>query len=201
MTKEAKSKLRQIFKEKRFALSDQNVAEKSEKICLNFIQNLLPQIYKNSDHIFSLYLPSNNEVCTKYLSDFFQKNSIKFSYPRIVEKNQPLEFVAFEDNQKFVTSSFYPKILEPLHGEIILPDFVILPLLAFDHNMSRLGMGGGFFDRTISKLKMEKPNLITIALAYDFQRAEVDLPVENNDQKPDFIATSSNILSRKPVLA
>jgi 5-formyltetrahydrofolate cyclo-ligase len=67
--------------------------------------------------------------------------------------------------------------------------------------MSRLGMGGGFFDRTISKLKIEKPNLQTIALAYDFQRLETDLPIENTDQKPDFIVTSNSIFSQKPVVA
>lgn len=201
MTRESKAELRKIFKEKRLALSKKDVSIKSEEICLNFIQNLLPQIYKNSDHIFSLYLSSNNEVCTEYLSEFFKKNSINFSYPRIVAKNQPLEFVASEDDQKFVSSLIYPKIFEPLGGKTALPDFIILPLLAFDQNMSRLGMGGGFFDRTISKLKIEKPNLITIALAYDFQRLETSLPIENTDQKLDFIATQKGIFSRKAVVA
>ncbi len=201
MTKEVKAELRKIFKERRSALSEIEVSKRSEEVCLNFIQNLLPKIYRNSDQVFSLYLAANNEVYTNYLSQFFIKNSIKFSYPRIVEKNQALEFVASENSQKFVSNMFYPKILEPLNGKTISPDFIILPLLAFDQSMSRLGMGGGFFDRTISKLKIEKPNLITIALAYDFQRLETTLPNENTDQRLDFIATQKRIFSRKAVVA
>jgi 5-formyltetrahydrofolate cyclo-ligase len=201
MIKDRKAELRKIFKEKRSLLTEIEVFEKSEKICLNFIQNLLPKIYKNSNQIFSLYLDSNKEVSTNSLIQFFTKNSIRFSYPRIVAKNLPLEFVESEGEQEFVGNIIYPKIFEPLRGKVILPDFIILPLLAFDANMSRLGMGGGFFDRTISKLKIEKPNLQTIALAYDFQRLETDLPIENTDQKPDFIVTSNSIFSQKPVVA
>ena len=201
MIKDGKAELRKIFKEKRSLLTEIEVFEKSEKICLNFIQNLLPKIYKNSNQIFSLYLDSNKEVSTNSLIQFFTKNSIRFSYPRIVAKNQPLEFIESEGEQEFVGNIIYPKIFEPLRGKAILPDFIILPLLAFDANMSRLGMGGGFFDRTISKLKIEKPNLQTIALAYDFQRLETDLPIENTDQKPDFIVTSNSIFSQKPVVA
>ncbi len=200
ITKE-KSELRKVFKHKRFSLNEHEVATKSEEICLNFTQNLLPNIYKNSSQIFSLYLATNKEVYTKELSDFFLKNSILFSYPRIINKNQPLEFVLHEENQVFTENKFYPKIIEPVNGKIILPNFIILPLLAFDNEMNRLGMGGGFFDRTILDLKNKNPDLITIGLAYDFQRLETILPIENTDQKLDFIVTQKHLFSGKPVVA
>ena len=69
-----------------------------------------------------------------------------------------------------------------------------MPLLAFDSKLSRLGMGGGFFDRTIEFLKQEKP-IITIGLAYDFQDFRGNLPVEESDQKVDFIVTQTRIIS------
>ncbi len=191
-----KSKLREVFKQKRSSLSREEVAKKSQQINQNFIENLLPKIYqKNSDKIFSLYLPSGNEVTTNLIAEHFKKNKIKFSYPKIFKKNHPLEFILADENQQFAPNKFFPKILEPISGEKILPDFLILPLLTFDADLSRLGMGGGFFDRTIQNLKTRKSEIIAIALAYDVQRLCRNLPIEKTDQRLDFIVTEKNIFS------
>jgi 5-formyltetrahydrofolate cyclo-ligase len=191
-----KSRLREILRKKRFALSAEEVEKKSQEINQNFITNLLPKILtKNSKKIFSLYLSSNNEVATNSIAEHFLANQINFSYPKIIKKNQPLEFILFKKNQKFLVNNFYPTICEPDSGEKILPDFLILPLLAFDHNLSRLGMGGGFFDRTINSLKKQKSSIITIGLGYEFQRLEEILPIEITDQRLDFIVTEKIIFS------
>lgn len=191
-----KSRLRKVFKEQRLRLTMQEISEKSQEINQNFITNLLPKIYqKNSDKNFSLYIPSYGEVSTSLIAEHFIKNLIHFSYPKISEKNQPLEFLLFQENQKFAPNKFFPNILEPLSGNKIFPDLIILPLVAFDQNLSRLGMGGGFFDRTIAFLKNQKPTIITIGLSYDFQRSREIIPTENTDQKLDFIVTEKNIFS------
>lgn len=193
---EQKQNLRKIFKEKRSALSQQEIAEKSKQINQNFITNLLGKIYpKDSQKIFSLYSSSYGEVSTNLIAQHFQQNQIKFSYPKIVQKNHHLDFVLAKQNQALEPNIFFPKILEPQNGVKVLPNLVILPLLAFDANLSRLGMGGGFFDRTIEFLKKQNSEIITIALAYDFQRLEETLPIENTDQKLDFIATETKIFS------
>jgi 5-formyltetrahydrofolate cyclo-ligase len=190
-----KSALRKIFKEKRLELSTAEVKKKSEEICRNFIQNLAPLLPLTPQKIFSLYLAANNEVSCESLAQHFEKNHIKFSYPKITAPEQPLQFIEFEKNQEFVASNMYKHILEPAAGKKILPDFVILPLLAFDSDLSRLGMGGGFFDRTISFLKSQKSEIITIGLAFDFQRAHKKLSIENTDQKLDFIVTEKSIFA------
>ncbi len=190
-----KPKLREDFRKKRAALTPEEVAKKSAEICQNFIKNLLPRIYF-APSSFSLYLASANEASPATLAEFFTENKIEFAYPKIIQQNQPLEFILAEKNLDFAANQFYPKILEPINGKKILPDFLILPLLAFDDDLSRLGMGGGFFDRTIEKLKTQKPNVITIGLAYDFQRAGATLPIENTDQKLDFVVTEKNIFAR-----
>jgi 5-formyltetrahydrofolate cyclo-ligase len=193
MTKE---ELRKIFKKKRSSLSQSEVTEKSRLINQNFIEKLLPKIYKkNSGKIFSIYLASSNEVTCDFIAGHFKQNKIRFAYPKITELNQPLEFLENEDDEEFLPNKFYEKILEPAYGKKILPDFLILPLLAFDKNLSRLGMGGGFFDRTILYLKSQKPELVTIGLAYELQRAGSPLPLEENDQKLDFIVTEKSVFS------
>ncbi len=193
---EQKQNLRKIFKEKRSTLSQQEIADKSKQVNQNFIDNLLEKIYpKNSQKIFSLYFSSYGEVSTDLIAQHFYQNQIRFSYPKIVQKNHHLDFVLAKHNQGLEPNIFFPKILEPQNGVKVLPNLVILPLLAFDANLSRLGMGGGFFDRTIEFLKKQNSEIITIALAYDFQRLETLLPIDNTDQKLDFIATKTKIFS------
>lgn len=189
-----KIRLRQEFKSKRAALLPEEVLEKSRLINENFISNLLPKIYqKNSGKIFSIYFPSNNEVATDLIARHFEKNKIEFSYPKITEKNQPLKFILAESGAQFVPNKFFSKLFEPAQGKEIFPDYIILPLLAFDQNLSRLGMGGGFFDRTIQYLKSQKPEIITIGLAYYEQRARQILPIDKTDQRLDFIVTEKRI--------
>ncbi len=193
---EQKNNLRKIFKEKRAKLSQQEITEKSKQINQNFIGNLLEKIYpQNSQKIFSLYFSSYGEVSTNLIAEHFYQNQIKFSYPKIVQKNHHLDFISAQQNQALEPNIFFPKILEPQNGAKVLPDLVILPLLAFDPNLSRLGMGGGFFDRTIEYLKKQNSKIITIALAYDFQRLDELLPIDNTDQKLDFVATETKIFS------
>lgn len=192
----SKSELRKIFRDKRKALSAREVEMKSEEISQNFLENILPKIYpKNSDQVFSLYLASGNEVSTKSIARYFQQNQIRFSYPRIIAQNHALDFALYDQNTKFTTNKFYPNILEPEEGEKILPDFLIMPLVAFDADLSRLGMGGGFFDRTIEFLKKRKSQITTIGLAYDFQESREPLPLDNNDCALDFIATEKKVFS------
>lgn len=198
-----KESLRKIFKKKRRSLSKAEVESRSREINQNFISNLLPRIYnnkKNSSKTFSLYLSSYNEVSTNIISRHFEENNIKFSYPKIVKKDHHLDFVISEPNQTFSPSLFFPKILEPKpknseNNSKTLPDILIIPLLAFDSKLSRLGMGGGFFDRTIEFLKKENPNLLTIGLAYDYQRFGDILETEDNDQRLDFIVTEKVIFA------
>lgn len=192
-----KKSLRQEFKAKRASFTAEAVTAKSKKICDNFINNLLPKIYTNSAQIFSLYLSANNEVETAEIKNFFQKNNIKFSYPKITKLDCELDFIGFELNQKFTKNIFFDKIFEPENGEKVFPDILIIPLLAFDHNLQRLGMGGGFFDRTIAYLKNKNPKLITIALAYDLQRFDEKLPIEKTDSSLDFVVCEEEIFSSK----
>ena len=91
-------------------------------------------------------------------------------------------------------------ILEPNYKkEIILPQIMIVPLLMFDREFSRLGYGGGFYDKSIIKLKKhfqkEKKFFITVGLAYSDQEVE-KIPIEKHDMKLDYIVTEKEFLYR-----
>ena len=63
-----------------------------------------------------------------------------------------------------------------------------MPLVAFDRHLNRVGYGGGFYDRYIKKLKKKK-KIITIGLAFSFQKVKL-VPTNKYDIKLDFIITN-----------
>ena len=63
-------------------------------------------------------------------------------------------------------------------AEVLVPELILTPLLAFDDTGARLGQGGGYYDRTFAAL----PNITRIGLCYTGQRVE-SLPIEAHDMR------------------
>ena len=61
-------------------------------------------------------------------------------------------------------------------AEVVTPDLIVAPLLAFDRAGGRLGQGGGFYDRTFAAV----PDAVRVGLAYEGQRVD-DLPMQRHD--------------------
>mgnify|MGYP001351085631 CR=1 FL=1 len=72
-------------------------------------------------------------------------------------------------------------------NKISYPDILLVPLVAFDSELNRIGYGGGFYDRYIKKIKKIK-KIITIGLAFSFQRVN-KIQTNKFDIKLDFIIT------------
>ena len=75
-------------------------------------------------------------------------------------------------------------------------DIIFMPTVGFDEQGRRLGMGGGFYDRTLAGTRhaiLRKPLLV--AVAHDFQRVE-NLPEDSWDIHPDITLTPSRIIRR-----
>lgn len=78
--------------------------------------------------------------------------------------------------------------LQPAGGAAVLPDIVIVPLLAFDRQGYRLGRGGGYYDATLEYLRNQK-SITAVGMAYAQQACLFNLPVEAHDQKLNWIIT------------
>ena len=83
-------------------------------------------------------------------------------------------------------------IPEPLSSRVFYPDVLLIPLVAYDSNLNRLGYGGGFYDRYIEKIEKIK-KIIKIGLAFSFQRTS-SIPINQYDKRLDFIITEKDIL-------
>ena len=77
-----------------------------------------------------------------------------------------------------------------------VPDVVLVPLLAWTRGGDRLGYGGGFYDVTLETLRADNPGLRAVGVGYAGQRVDV-LPVEDHDQRLDFILTERGLAATR----
>ena len=81
--------------------------------------------------------------------------------------------------------------MEPFKGKKIIPSTLIIPMLAFDCNLNRLGYGGGFYDRFIQKVEKQN-NCVKIGLALSFQKIN-NVPTNKFDKKMNYIFTENKV--------
>jgi 5-formyltetrahydrofolate cyclo-ligase len=72
---------------------------------------------------------------------------------------------------------------------VLEPDVVLVPLLAFDAQGFRLGYGGGFYDRTLARLRAIKP-VVAVGVAYDELKVDA-VPHRSYDERLDWVLTPS----------
>ena len=103
-----------------------------------------------------------------------------------------MDFKTWTFNEPLYVSKF--GILEPngLNKEM-KPDFVLVPLVAFDDALNRIGYGKGYYDRSLKKIKNKK-KIITLGVAYSFQRCK-NIPINKHDFRLDYIFTEQGIIS------
>jgi 5-formyltetrahydrofolate cyclo-ligase len=81
-------------------------------------------------------------------------------------------------------------IPEPTSNKIMYPSILLVPLVAYDEKLYRIGYGGGYYDRYLKKIKKRK-KIVTIGLAYSFQKVK-KIPIKEHDMKLDFVMTEKN---------
>ena len=114
----------------------------------------------------------------------------KVGVPVIQEMNKPLLIAERTPSTEMTEGQFGAKV--PVSKNFFDPELLIVPLVAFDRQGGRLGYGGGFYDRTIEKLKMKKP-VLAVGFAYSCQEIE-QVPLEMTDQSLDFVITEKAVL-------
>ena len=131
------------------------------------------------------YYPYNQEVDVIKILEKFEKKKYQISLPKI-NKNFQMNFFQWSKNEPLVINKY--GIPEPISEKVIYPDILLVPLLAFDSRLYRIGYGGGYYDRYIKKIKQKK-NITTIGLAYSFQKIK-EVPINKHDIKLDFVITN-----------
>jgi len=153
------------------------------------LAKLLKKKYANKKINISLYYPSFYELNVfKILDlDFFRKSN--FSLP-VIEKNNSMSFIKWKKNDILNINKY--GIVEPLNLKKVIPNVVLLPLLAFDKNKNRLGYGKGFYDKYLNNQVKTYKNILAIGVAFSFQKHH-NLPSNKKDYKLDYIITDKGI--------
>ena len=101
-----------------------------------------------------------------------------------------MNFYRWSFNDPLVVNKY--GIPEPASKKLNYPDIILVPLVAFDRSLNRLGYGGGFYDRYLKKISKKK-KILKIGLASSFQMIK-KVPVNVYDQKLDFVLTEKSML-------
>ena len=157
----------------------------------NPLIKLIKKRYKKKDVNLSIYYPSSFEVNIFKLFDLNAIDRAKIFLPVITGKNS-MYFYKWDKLDVLQINKF--GMLEPFGSfKSIVPNIMLVPLLAYDNENNRLGYGGGFYDRYLRKYLKKYNNIMTIGVAFSFQKHH-KIPVSNNDVKLDYILTEKGIV-------
>lgn len=191
LKKEIRSYMRVLRKS--LTLSEQYIA--SQLITNKIIS--LDNIQK-ATHI-AIFISIDGEINTNLLIQTLLLMNKIIYLPKLPSLNsQYLSFVQYNLSIPLIRNRL--NIYEPKHNTCtsISPkilDILFIPLVAFDEQGNRLGMGGGFYDKILNNWGNKiKDTCVCIGLGYDFQKIPTHfLPVEPWDVKLSKIITPSNL--------
>ena len=144
----------------------------------------------------ALYAPIGDELDTAPLAEALAERGVAVLLPVVTEKNAPLAFRLFEVDKPLV---------DGLHGtrhpgedaEERRPDVVVCPLLAArESDGARLGMGGGYYDRTLAALR-EDGGVVAVGYGYGDQLTD-KFPVAPHDQFLDWFVSERHAIRFEP---
>ena len=168
------------------------IREKNNKKNIQISFNQIIKILKKekiTKKIIGGYYPINFEVDDLKLLEKLEKKNFNISLP-VVKKNFQMDFYQWSFSDPLKINKY--GIPEPETKNVVYPDVILIPLVAFDKNLNRLGYGGGYYDRIITSLSKKK-KIIKIGLALTVQKVD-KVPINVYDQKLDYIVTNKYII-------
>ena len=179
--KELRKKILKIRKE-----MDINKKRKFDNIIHN--KFLKSKFYSQCGNIF-VYISYDSEIDTKTIIRKALEDGKNIYVPRTNYNTKLMEAVKISSLENLIEDKY--GILQPTESRLAVEleeiDLIIMPGVAFDNNGGRMGYGGGFYDRYMSKCSK---NIQKISLAYDFQILD-DVPMDSHDTRVNFIITEN----------
>mgnify|MGYP001492643342 CR=1 FL=1 len=162
----------------------------SKSLNINF-EYLLKILKKKKDigKVIGGYYPYNYEVEVIEILINLEKQNYQISLPKI-KKNSQMDFFCWSSQDPLQINKY--GIPEPASGKKIVPNILLVPLVAFDKNCNRIGYGGGYYDRYLQKIEKKK-KILSIGFAFSFQ--EINKVNRNKfDKKLDYILTNKSLI-------
>ena len=162
----------------------------AKSLSINFNEFLRFLKKKNiKSKIIGGYYPFNYELDILNILEMLEKKNYTLSLPR-VEKNNTMNFYQWSIKDPLKINKY--GIPETISQKKSIPGVLLVPLVAFDNQLNRLGYGGGYYDRYISK-SLDKDKAIKIGVGFSFQKVK-SLPINKYDKKLNFIITEKDFI-------
>ena len=163
----------------------------ASKQLLNFVPDILEKFGRS---IVAGFLPIQTEINIIPLLHELVTEQCQLCLPVTPMEPGCLLFRTFSFGQKLELGPYNTK--HPYEGSFqVFPDLVLMPLLTFDKNYYRLGYGGGFYDRTISKFRTTEKKACFVGVAYSGQAVD-KVPIASTDEPMDGMLTPSGLILR-----
>jgi len=159
----------------------------------NPLINFLNNKFRDRSINLSLYYPSNYEVNVLKLFDT-KKNKFKFKFKTLLPLINKKNFMQFNlwNNFDLLKINKYG-MLEPKNNKIhLIPNVLLVPLLAYDKLNYRIGYGKGYYDKCLNKYFKLKKDIITVGVAFSFQKYD-KLPTQSHDVRLNYILTDKGL--------
>ena len=161
----------------------------SKNLLINFKKFLKFLEKKNiRSKIIGGYYPFNYELDSLNILEGLEKKNYVISLPK-VGKNNMMNFFQWSLQDPLQINKY--GIPETISKKKVNPGVLLVPLVAFDKQLNRLGYGGGFYDRLIQKIE-KKMNCLKIGLALSCQKID-KVPIGKFDKKMNFVVTEKKI--------
>ena len=175
------------IRKKLISLRKKNYSKKFSISPIKFFKLLEKK--KIRSKIIGGYYPFNYEIEILNILEELEKKNYIFSLPK-VSKNNEMNFFKWSKSDPLKVNKY--GIPEPISGKKMYPNILLIPLVGFDYHLNRLGYGGGYYDRYLSKRKI-KNKLFKIGVGFSFQKVK-NIPIDKYDQKLDCIITEKTVL-------
>ena len=188
----SKSELRSAIRQDRRAFVQSLRAQGPEaerRVAEALAAQVIPHL--SAARIVAGYRPTPWEIDPGAIEAHLLALGVTVALPR-THPNAPLTFHAI-DQHTIIEPGLHGIHEPPSNAPVVIPDVVLVPLVAVDRRGIRLGQGGGHYDRTLEVLRREKP-VRAIGLAFDVQIVD-QLEAEPHDQRLDAIATPTQWLT------
>ncbi|MEA2769104.1 MAG: 5-formyltetrahydrofolate cyclo-ligase [Acetobacteraceae bacterium] len=136
--------------------------------------------------VISGFWPMGEEIDIRPLLHALHDRGHRVALPVTPRRGEALTFRGWQPGDVLVPERF--GTMRPI-GEILTPDMLLIPLLAFDAAGGRLGYGGGFYDRTLAGL----PGRFRLGCAFAAQQVDA-VPIGPYDIRLDAVATENGII-------
>ena len=164
----------------------------SKKFNFDIIFKLIRKHFLKKKIIIAGYYPSYYEVNILNFLEKASKKNFKIVLP-VIKSSNIMHFKSWIFKEPLYVNKF--GMLEPKSsGENTIPDLIMVPLVAFDKHLNRIGYGKGYYDRSLKKISKIKKNAISLGIAYSFQKCQ-KIPTNKQDFKLDYIFTEKGIIN------